>query len=780
MSAMGGPLLPNSTLDPSTIPPEIPQEETLAPKVEVTDEELETALSTICDKFDAEDRPTWDNLTKENRRLVLMWHGFQRLAWSEISNDWKTPQQVAKVNLDIDPDDYDRNINIYKAYGESIIAAASASIPKVRFFPKDANNANDIIAAKEYTKASELIQQGNSVKLLLLKANYIRFNSFYVAFYNYHHESEEYGTTKTPNYGPIVQKDVQATCASCSAPVDSTEHSLDGSVNCPTCGENGPPVPQETEQVGLGITSFDEEPMGREIIEVYSPLHVKIAPYVRKLRDSPYLRLETEQHYTKLRDLYPEIEKDINESPDTGLSYRYSRESPYESGLRTGLNTTFRWWLRPFTYNILLEDDPVRTYLETNYPDGIHAVFVEDKLAEVKAESIEEHWTITEATTAETIIADPLGAPLAPIQDMKNDLMDLSLQTIDHGIGETFADPNVVDFEKYRTTAAEPGLMFPAVPPIGKDLSSGFFQVRPATLSKEVPDLDDRLTEYGQLSVGAFPSIYGGFAEGGSKTLGEYQASKNQALQRLTIPWEETNAAWAKLMKKCVLSLKKYMKGDQHVVQPAGNSFQNMQVSQTELMNGDVGHVDTENSDQFPISWPERRDLLMQLLGMKDERINSAIYDPNNAGEVARTIGFQGFHIPGEKDRNKQLWEITELLKNGPQMPQMGVPGQTADPSMPQIPTPTLSTEEYVDDHIVHIQVIKDWAVSTEGIEQREKNKQGYLNVMAHLMQHIQYATPSPSPIGGPSSPQNPNSPPAPNGPQPPQNPNQPPNPTQQ
>lgn len=762
----GSPLIPDDVNTPVPSPPtdNIAQD--------VTDDDLEAALTTICDKFTEEDRPTWDNLTKENRRLILMWHGFQRLAWSEVSKDWKTPQQVAESeNVDIDPDDYSRNINIYKAYGESIVAAASGSIPKVRFFPKDANNPNDIIASKEFTKASELIQQNNSVKLILLKANYIRFNSFYVAFYNYHHESEEYGTNKVPNYGLVPQESTHGTCPTCQTPVDTAAPTnTDGSVSCDYCGQSGIPEPQTTQDIGIGIIDFDEEPIGREVIEVYSPLHVKIAPYVRKLRDSPYLRLETEQHYTKLRDLYPEIEKDISESPDTGNSYRYSRESVYESGLRTGLNTVYRWWLRPFTYNILLEDDPVRIYLENNYPDGIHVVFIEDKLAEVKAEGIEEHWTIQESVTAETIIADPLGAPLAPIQDMKNDLMDLSIQTVDHGIGETFADPNVLDFDQYRKTEAQPGLIFPAVAPIGKTLDAGFYQIRAATLSKEVPDLDDRLTEYGQLAVGAFPSIYGGFAEGGSKTLGEYQASKNQALQRLTIPWEETNAAWAKVIKKCVLSMKKYMKDDTHMVQPAGNSFQNITVKKDDLMNGDIGHVDTENSDQFPISWPERRDLLMQLIGSKDERILSAIFDPNNAGEVARTIGFQNFHIPGEKDRNKQLWEISELVKAGPQQPQIQPNGAMG------MPTPTIATEEFIDDHIVHIQVIKDWAISPEGLEQREKNTQGYLNVMAHLMQHIQYATPPPqaSPGGDPNNPNGPPSPPQGNQ-GPPQNPAQPP-----
>lgn len=745
---MASPLLPTAPpeIDP-LLTPDIGESEAVEP----SDEEIESAISTICDTFEEEDRPTWDTLTRECRRLILMWHGFQKVAWNEVARDWRTPEQMAAEGFSIDPDEYNENINIYKAYGESLIAAASASIPKVRFFPRDANNPEDIVTAKEHSKASDLIQQNNSVKLLLLKGNYIRFNSYYVAFYNYHHESEDYGMTRTPITGSVEKPVTEETCPTCGKPI--TEEDVkndDGTVNCVYCGETVIPVSNETTQQVPSIVGYDEEPKGREVIEVYSPLHVKIAPYVRKLRDSPYLRLETEQHYTKLRDLYPEIAKDISPSPDTGLSYRWSRENPYQSGPQIGINTVKRWWLRPFSYNVLSLEDPILEYLKNTYPNGIHAVFIEDKLAEIKHEDLDQHWTITEAPTAETIIADPLGSPLAPIQRMKNDIINLAIETIDHGIGETFADPNVLHFDNYRNTPASPGLIFPAVPPIGKGLADGFHQLKTATLSKEVMEVDNKLTEDGQLSVGAFPSIFGGFAQGGSKTFGEYNASKNQALQRLTIPWEEINAAWAKVMKKAVISMKESMKGDEVRVKPSGNSFENVNISKDSMQGGEIGEVDTENSDQFPTSWPEKRDLLMQLLGFKDPTVNAAIFDPTNTGEVAKTIGFTNFNIPGEQDRNKQLWEISELLKEQP-----GKPDPMLMPGMPGfgIPKPSIAAEEVVDEHIVHIQVIRNWAISEAGMEAKKSNTSGYQNVMAHLMQHISYATPPKgmNPDGSPS-----------------------------
>src|SRR5258706_5885344 len=146
-------------------------------------DEAKKALKDICDNLEKADKPAWDRMVKEFKRLTYFWHGVHHLFWNEIAKDWRTPEQALeeRPDLDIDPDDLNKIIQIYKAHGESIIAALSASLPSTAFFPKDADNSDDIMAAKAHSKLAELIQKQNEAPLAFVKAMYTVFNCGVVA-----------------------------------------------------------------------------------------------------------------------------------------------------------------------------------------------------------------------------------------------------------------------------------------------------------------------------------------------------------------------------------------------------------------------------------------------------------------------------------------------------------------------------------------------------------------------------------------------------------------------
>lgn len=715
LNPLGNNLPPPVEDNPIPLLPE--QSET---EVKGLSEEAKTALKQICDDLEKADKPAWDKMVREFKRLTYFWHGVHHLFWNETAKDWRTPQQALeeRPDLDIDPDDLNKIIQIYKAHGESIIAALSASLPSTAFFPKDADNSDDIMAAKAHSKLAELIQKQNEAPLAFVKAMYTVFNCGVVAAYNYHHESDEYGTIKNPNTGIKDVSLTTETCPDCGYefPEGSPDNG-DGTKTCESCGNTvTPDVTEGTTQIPT-LMGYDEEPKGREVIEIWGPLNLKIPPYIRKLRDAPYICLITEHHYTKMMELYPEIKHDIKGVSDDGE--RWVRDTIYGTSQNEDLVTVKRWWVRSFAFNACT-DPKVEKELRDAFPNGCYYVEIQGKYAETLDESIDQHWTITESPTAETLFADPIGQPLASIQEMVDDLVALTEQTIQYGIAETFADPDVLDFDQYAKSENQPGMVYPAKALPGKPLEAGFFTLKTATLSKETSEFSAFLDKMGQFVIGDFPSVFGGFAEGGSKTLGEYQASQSRALQRLSLPWKVISSWWARTMKKSVQSFKDNMKDDEVMVQRQGKGFINVWIRKEEIHGGEIGEVYSESSDQLPIAWAQQRDLLMQLIQLNNPQINTALFSPNNAGEIARVGGFPDLVIPGDNDRNKQLYEIGELLKGQPQM---------NEPSVP--------VEPMADDHIVHIEVTKNWLVSPSGLEAKETNPAGYANVLAHLMRHI-------------------------------------------
>src|SRR5258706_7910102 len=211
------------------------------------------------------------------------------------------------------------------------------------------------MSTKAHRKIAELIQKQNEAPLAFVKAMYTVFNCGVVAAYNYHHQSDEYGTIKNPNIGMKDVSSTNETCPDCGYQFDGTEESnIDGSVNCEACGNQvTPQLTEGTNQIPT-LMGYDEEPKGREIIEIWGPLNLKLAPYVRKLRDSPYICLITEHHYTKMMELYPEIKADIKGTADDGD--RWVRDSIYGVTQNEDLTTVKRWWIRPFSFNACKEE----------------------------------------------------------------------------------------------------------------------------------------------------------------------------------------------------------------------------------------------------------------------------------------------------------------------------------------------------------------------------------------------------------------------------------------
>lgn len=702
-------------------PEEVEAEKEQEPEADPTNltEDQKNRIISICRKLDQNDQPERQRWLPIWKKLEFLWQGWQKTTWDPIARDWRTPYDLLNMGrFDlVAPEDLYRTVNVYRSQGESIIAALSAALPNIRYFPDDADNPDDITTARAYSKISEKINLENDSPLTFIHALFTLFNQSFVGFYNYYVRDEKYGTAKIPQMGMEEQDVVEQYCPSCGM---ESQTEL-----CENCGSETE-VNQRTEYVPA-INGYNEIHKGCEVIEAWGPLNLKILHGIKKQSDTPYVRLETDCHVTILSSIYPKVKEQLQKTAPQDPN-RFDRTSVFNPDL----HTVIREWLRPCNF-----EDEENADLKALFPEGGYFVIIDDLvLVESLPEKLDDCWTLTENPLARLIHADPMGLQVSHVQEMINELVDLTMQTIEQGVDQVFADPRVLDFTQYGQSEVKPGTVYPAKALAGKSLGESFFTLKAATLGQGIDRFMVQLDQYAQLVSGAFPSIYGGAIQGGSNTYKEYEASKNQALQRLSLTWRMLNQTWARVMRKSIESYRSNLVEDEKFVKKFGNSYVSVHIKKAEL-TGKVGRVSAEVTDQLPISWTQRRGVVLELIQMQLPQLIATFFHPENVTMMKDLFGLEDLYIPGEDDRIRQLFDILEMLNSPP----MEIPGAfdpiTGEPGPPQFQS-TKPPNPDLDDNEVRIQVLKAWLLSEVGEDEKITNPPGYENVMANLRERVQ------------------------------------------
>jgi len=378
---------------------------------------------------------------------------------------------------------------------------------------------------------------------------------------------------------------------------------------------------------------------------------------------------------------------------------------------------------------------------------------VNDVPAEYEDESLDDHWTLTQNPMSDYLNHDPLGELLTNIQDIINDLISLTLQTIEHGISQTWVDPSVVNLNAQRQIEAMPGTITATKPVAGsKNISEAFHTSQTASLSPEIFNFFRIVQELGQFVSGALPSLFGGNqTSGSSRTASEYAMSKGMAMQRLQTPFRMLTIWWKRIFSKVIPMYMKNMVDDERiVVKNDSGKFINVFIRKAE-MDGKIGSIELEPDDKLPITDEQQADMIMQLMNLNNQEIMAALMDPENLPYIAKVIKIPGFHIPGSDDREKQNEEIDELVNSVPippdpqsmQLFQQATEAQQQNPNHntppPQQPQemPSVEIDPDVDNHQIEAAICKEWAVSAAGRLAKKENPDGYKNVLLHMKAHL-------------------------------------------
>jgi hypothetical protein len=738
-------------------------------KDKVTQDRIDKLLKSVADHFDQEDRAVRERQLRDWRRLKLLWEGFTRVWYSETAHDWRIWDENV-VNADNDQQFYDKPINLFRAYLESIIAALSITVPGIKCFPDDADNPLDLVTAKAGDKISLLIYRHNSVPLLWLHALYVLCTEGMVACYSYPKEDEKYGTYEVDK--EEEQEEEGYICPHCNKNIpdevltnrlldefqpdddDVLLHDVIKNVGpiCPECASLLDPEMQKSKYVVTRIVGKTTKPKSRICMEVYGGLYVKIPVSAMKQEDIPYLFFSYETHYSCVLDRYKDMRSKLTANGKIGAASggmydpyeQWARLSPQYRGEYPLNNVTVRnCWLRPSSFEVLGNDEDAK-FLKKHFPDGAKVVLINDIIAESENESLDDCWTIMQDPMADFLHKRPMGSLLVNMQEITSDIIALALQTIEHGISQTFADPGVLDFESYRTTEVLPGGVYPATAKTGKTVADGFFETRTATLSQEVLPFFQQIQSLGQMAVGALPSLFGGQLEG-SKTASEYSMSRAQALQRLQNVWKMMTMWWKDIFGKVVPMYIEEIKDDEKSVEKdeQGN-FVNVFVRISEL-EGHIGRVELEANENLPITWSQRKDVYMKLLETQNPLLLQALTSPENIKNLAEAIGIDDFIVPGEDDREKQYEEIRVLINSTSyevppsedQMLQAASMGQ--DPSgLPPIEHPSVEIDFDLDNHQLEADICRTYLVSPAGRLLKQENPEGYKNVLLHMKFHVE------------------------------------------
>jgi len=748
----------------------------LAKKQKEVSEDIQKLLKTVYDDCVKEDTAVRERQIRQWRRLKLLWEGFNRVWFSEVAHDWRVWDETN--DQDNDQSYYDKPINIFKAYLESIIAALSVTVPPIKCFPDDADNTLDLATARAGDKISQLVYRHNNAGLKWLHALFVFVTEGMTAFYTYEDYNKKYGTYDVDETEDVEEETQSLVCSRCGFPLESqsqnpnqpnqsqskdllnqeidefgpSEHDAEihdllsqGKEICPACLELMDPELKKDKFITTRIVGTTREPKGRICIESYGGLYVKIPNYCKRQKDLPYLIFSDEKDYSVVVNEFEDLHGNKNliksiKNGNTPGGYewyaQWGRLSPqYQGEYPENIVTVNQAWIRPAKFNILSDKEDVRK-LKKLFPDGVKVTYVNEEYACAENQSLDDSWTLTENPLSDFLHFDPLGQSLVSVQDITNDLISLVLQTIEHGIGQTFADPGVLNFTAYEQTSTLPGGIFPATAKTGKAIGDGFHELRTATLSSEVMPFSQLVQSMGQTVSGALPSIFGGQLQGaGGDTASGYSQSRAQALQRLQNTWKLFTITWKEMFGKIVpmyIKLVKASNDERDVQRQEDGSFINVMIRKAEL-EGKIGKVELESNENLPLTWTQKKDLMMTLLQATNPEIMKILNAPENLSLIHETLGLADFFVPDEDDVIKQYDEIKLLLASEP------IETGEVDPMTGQpVQLPSVEIDPTFDNHPVEFEICRKIIISEAGRQAKQDNPAGYLNLLLHGKAHFQ------------------------------------------
>lgn len=724
---------------------EVPPDNTQGNTPQELSEDLQKALRDLWQKCIADGITADRQEVRDVWQAHFYWRGLQYTWWSEKEGKLKLLSQASQQDIE-NPDDMPRFqyvTNIYQSRGLGFIAAVAGAAPRIRFFPDDADNSDDVETAEGDTKLAKAIERWNPTKKLLQEEAHLFWMDGVVgAYVRRVADGEKFGTESV---GSLGSQETELTpeslrCAKCGWEGPAKQANLP--VPCPQCGQ---PLTEDNlapaQSANIPTDEGEEElPKSRVVITPVGALNLKRPQYCKEQGDFHYLVFEREVHFSKARAAWPEKAKDIKGGIAGGGVAAYRRIARLSTAQGTSLLsqtgdalaslvTISSVWFRKDAF-YMLDDETKREALIQAFPDGCKVIFAGETYCESAPESMDDAWVIEHAFPGDGQHRPAVGSAMISVQDRYNTESNIQTETYEYGQPITYRAADTFDSEASKEQISEPGAEVTVALKPNERVQDRIMTTTPASVS---PDMNAHMQELrGAISdelSGVYPALAG--AETDQKTLGGQAMQRDQAMGRMGISYSRLKQFHADIMTLACRALRKEGTGTISTsVRSKSGEFESESVDVSALEGESKAYP--EGDENFPEGWAQKRAVLMQVAdSTQGEQL---LQEPDNQEVFLSALGIPDLVAPGAAARKKQLREIKELKPK----PEVASMMPTGAPN----PLAAMLIDQDFDNHVAELQTCASWMNSEEGQRAKKDDPEWFAAVREHALAHKQLIQP--------------------------------------
>jgi hypothetical protein len=711
------------------------------------------------------DKVYWNNQLRRNK---LYYEGKQNLAYGWGASgipDYVNVTGQSSMGLRVNPNNQqwvaDYVLNFFQGDVDTFVAVIGARSPNVQSKAKDESNDDHVRMKMKADRTAQWLQSSWNVELLhpLLVKGLAIFGTMF-SYTRYAVNPMRYGYSQTqafkveeipmgPAYYQCWNCGMETTAEEAQALVIQAPGLPPDTVPCSQCGT---PLGIESLIQPETISSLvpnNLAPLANGAVElsIYNSSYVTTDMDKRNLDYAMFLLNESEEDKGVLAQAYPELREKIyadnytlgaDQSQAMGAYTRQLLVSPTGQMVNQRKN---RWlhsllWIAPSAFEYLPNDrsGELRDLMLKKYSDGAKVPLVngEVMMKHLENERLTSVWAACTPKPSESIYAPAYFDCMVQIQDVINDSNEMASQQMQRSNPFVITDPEIVNPEMIQNSSSSPGQFIFAKPGSVGTLDRGFFRVPGAELNPVLFNYISQQLSWCREMTGIVPAIFGGSDDGGDKTKFEVETRRNQAMQKLGVPWNQIRMFWAATYENGIYQAAKYS-GSKLFQRSSRGGVESMEMEGIwELLQGGW-FMQCEEST--PMTVGQRRDAIMKLAtGTSPEfQAGMGLKDPNNLQEVQEAWGIPGWKIPGYSEVQSLHGVINQLTKGQPTLGQPGPPDpMTGMPGPPGPPQPSIQFDPFLYEPQMALQVIKEWLLSDKGQQTMMDNVPGYQNVLAY------------------------------------------------